>query len=69
LSLRSARKPPRHRAGLARARGLAHIESNQRLLHAYELGSTHLRTGKKLDFTARVPADFEDALKALRPAP
>jgi 23S rRNA pseudouridine1911/1915/1917 synthase len=45
---------------------LTRYAAPRQLLHAFELGFTHPRTGKKLDFTAPMPADFEDALKALR---
>jgi 23S rRNA pseudouridine1911/1915/1917 synthase len=46
---------------------LTRYAAPRQMLHAFELGFTHPRTGKKLDFTAPMPADFEDALKALRP--
>jgi 23S rRNA pseudouridine1911/1915/1917 synthase len=36
------------------------------LLHAHKLAFVHPRTGKKVAFTAPVPADMEDALKFLR---
>jgi 23S rRNA pseudouridine1911/1915/1917 synthase len=45
---------------------LTRYAAPRQLLHAYELGFTHPRTGKKLDFTAPVPTDFSDALNALR---
>lgn len=36
------------------------------LLHAHKLAFTHPRTGKKMNFIAPVPEDFEDALRFLR---
>jgi 23S rRNA pseudouridine1911/1915/1917 synthase len=36
------------------------------LLHAHKLAFVHPRTGKKINFTAPWPGDFEDALKFLR---
>lgn len=45
---------------------LTRYEAPRQMLHAYELGFVHPRTGKKLKFTATTPADFKDALKALR---
>lgn len=36
------------------------------LLHAHKLAFEHPRTGKKVNFTAPVPPDFEDALRFLR---
>ncbi len=36
------------------------------LLHAHKLAFTHPRTGKKVNFIAPMPEDFEDALKFLR---
>jgi 23S rRNA pseudouridine1911/1915/1917 synthase len=36
------------------------------LLHAHKLAFTHPRTGKKVSFTAPIPADMEEALSALR---
>ena len=45
---------------------LTHYAAPRQMLHAYELGFVHPRSGKKLKFAAPIPADFEDALKALR---
>jgi len=39
------------------------------MLHAFQLGFIHPRTGKRLTFEAPRPADFEDALQALRVPP
>jgi 23S rRNA pseudouridine1911/1915/1917 synthase len=36
------------------------------MLHAWQLGFIHPRTGKRLSFEAPLPEDFEDILKALR---
>jgi 23S rRNA pseudouridine1911/1915/1917 synthase len=36
------------------------------MLHAFQLGFFHPRSGKRLNFEAPRPADFEDALQALR---
>lgn len=36
------------------------------LLHAHKLGITHPRSGKRMQFVAPWPADFEDALRFLR---
>jgi 23S rRNA pseudouridine1911/1915/1917 synthase len=45
---------------------LTKYEAQRVLLHAHKLAFLHPRTGKKLDFTAPWPADFEDALQYLR---
>lgn len=45
---------------------LTHYEAPRVLLHAHKLAFTHPRTGKKVKFTAPIPADMEDALKFLR---
>lgn len=45
---------------------LTRYAAPRQMLHAYELGFVHPRTGKKMRFSAPIPADFEDALKALR---
>jgi 23S rRNA pseudouridine1911/1915/1917 synthase len=37
------------------------------MLHAFRLAFIHPRSGKRINFEAPVPADFEDALSALRP--
>ena len=47
---------------------LTRYEAPRVLLHAYKLAFTHPRTGKKVKFTAPIPADMEDALKFLRVA-
>ena len=45
---------------------LTRYTAPRQMLHAYELGFIHPRSGKKLEFAAPVPADFADALRALR---
>lgn len=45
---------------------LTSYEAPRVLLHAHKLAFTHPRTGKKMKFTAPIPADMEDALKRLR---
>jgi 23S rRNA pseudouridine1911/1915/1917 synthase len=45
---------------------LTRYTAPRQLLHAYELGFIHPRTGKKRLFKAPIPEDFADALKALR---
>jgi len=45
---------------------LTRYEAPRVLLHAHKLAFTHPRTGKKVKFTAPIPADMEDALKFLR---
>jgi 23S rRNA pseudouridine1911/1915/1917 synthase len=45
---------------------LTRYTAPRQMLHAYELGFVHPRSSKKLKFIAPIPADFEDALKALR---
>ncbi|MGC3959336.1 MAG: RluA family pseudouridine synthase [Verrucomicrobiota bacterium] len=45
---------------------LTHYEAPRVLLHAHKLAFTHPRTGKKVRFTASIPADMEEALKFLR---
>jgi len=47
---------------------LTKYEAPRVLLHAHKLSFIHPRSGKKLNFTAPWPADFEDALKFLRPS-
>ena len=39
----------------------------RQMLHAWLLSFTHPRTGNRMDFESRRPADFLDALSALRP--
>jgi len=36
------------------------------MLHAFQLAFIHPRTGKRMQFEAPLPTDFEDLLKALR---
>jgi 23S rRNA pseudouridine1911/1915/1917 synthase len=43
--------------------------ATRQLLHAFRLGFTHPRSGKRIYFEAPMPSDFEDALSALRPLP
>src|SRR5438477_11267470 len=38
----------------------------RQMLHAFELSFIHPRTGKRVSFESPVPADFLDALQALR---
>jgi 23S rRNA pseudouridine1911/1915/1917 synthase len=45
---------------------LTRYEAPRVLLHAHKLAFTHPRTGKKVKFTAPIPADMEDALSFLR---
>lgn len=45
---------------------LTRYEAPRVLLHAHKLAFIHPRTGKKVKFTAPIPADMEDALKFLR---
>lgn len=45
---------------------LTRYEAPRVLLHAHKLAFTHPRTGKKVKFTAPIPADMEDALQFLR---
>jgi 23S rRNA pseudouridine1911/1915/1917 synthase len=40
----------------------------RQMLHAFKIGFVHPRTGKRLAFEAPLPADFVDALEALRNA-
>jgi 23S rRNA pseudouridine1911/1915/1917 synthase len=39
------------------------------MLHAFQLGFIHPRTGRRLNFEAPRPEDFLDALAALRLRP
>jgi 23S rRNA pseudouridine1911/1915/1917 synthase len=48
---------------------LTHFLAPRVMLHAFQLVFTHPRTGKRVHFEAPIPADFEDALTALRPLP
>ena len=45
---------------------LTGYRAERQMLHAYHLGFTHPRTGKKVAFDAPVPKDFQDALSCLR---
>jgi 23S rRNA pseudouridine1911/1915/1917 synthase len=45
---------------------LTHYKAPRVLLHAHKLAFTHPSTGKKVKFTAPIPADMEEALKFLR---
>src|SRR5262245_13914695 len=45
---------------------LTRYEAPRVLLHAHKLSFVHPRSGKKLNFDAPLPVDFEDALKFLR---
>ena len=47
---------------------LTRYEAPRVLLHAHKLAFTHPRTGKKVKFTAPIPADMAEALKFLRSA-
>ena len=50
-----------------RLKELANYAAARQLLHAHKLTFTHPRTGRKKAITAPLPADFETALKLLRP--
>ena len=50
----------------ARLTELTGYTASRHMLHAFQLGFTHPRSGKRLTFEAPHPADFEDALLALR---
>ena len=39
----------------------------RQMLHAFHLGFIHPRSGRRVQFEAAPPADFVDALAALRP--
>jgi hypothetical protein len=41
----------------------------RQMLHAFHLGFIHPRTGRRLGFQAQRPADFVDALEALKLTP
>jgi 23S rRNA pseudouridine1911/1915/1917 synthase len=45
---------------------VAGYEASRQMLHAFHLRFIHPRTGKRISFEAPVPADFQDALSALR---
>lgn len=49
-----------------RLKDLLGFEAPRVMLHAYQLAFIHPRTGKRMDFEARRPADFEDYLRAIR---
>ena len=46
---------------------LTQYEALRVMLHAHKLAFIHPRSGKKVSFQAAWPADFEDALRFLRP--
>lgn len=48
---------------------LTEYRAPRQMLHAFHLAFFHPRTAKRLHFEAPRPADFEDALAALRPRP
>ncbi len=50
----------------ARLAELTGYKAPRHMLHAFQLGFVHPRTGKRLSFEAPRPADFEDALQVLR---
>ena len=52
----------------ARLAGLTGYTASRQMLHARLLEFTHPRTGAVLSFEARWPADFQQAVRALRPA-
>jgi len=45
---------------------LTRYEAPRQMLHACELGFVHPRSGRRVRFAAPLPADFADALQALR---
>lgn len=45
---------------------LTGFKAERQMLHAFELSFTHPASGKRLKFQAPLPADFNDALSALR---
>ena len=45
---------------------LTGYQAPRQMLHAFELGFTHPRTGRRLRFKAAFPGDFTDALSALK---
>jgi 23S rRNA pseudouridine1911/1915/1917 synthase len=50
----------------ARLAELTGYTAPRHMLHAFQLGFVHPQSGKRLSFEAPRPADFEDALQALR---
>jgi len=48
---------------------LTSYQAPRQMLHAFQLAFTHPRSGKRLTFKAPEPADFVDALAALRGLP
>jgi 23S rRNA pseudouridine1911/1915/1917 synthase len=48
---------------------LTRYHAPRQMLHAFHLSFTHPSTGKRVTFEAPRPADFEDALQALRVLP
>ena len=49
-----------------RLKDLTGYSAPRQMLHAFRLGFIHPRTGKRVSFEAALPADFVDALSALR---
>ncbi len=45
---------------------LTNYRAPRQMLHAWQLSFMHPRTGRRLDFEAPPPADFQDAVEALR---
>src|SRR5207302_4291346 len=45
---------------------LTNYAAPRQMLHAFKLGFVHPRSGRRVSFEAPLPADFMDALKALR---
>jgi 23S rRNA pseudouridine1911/1915/1917 synthase len=50
----------------SRLEELTGYKAPRQMLHAFHLGFQHPRTGKRVSFEAPLPADFLDALSALR---
>lgn len=51
----------------ARLKDLTNFAAGRQMLHARRITFTHPRTEKRLTFSAELPQDFQDALKALKP--
>jgi 23S rRNA pseudouridine1911/1915/1917 synthase len=51
----------------ARLKTMVHYAAPRQMLHAWKLGLLHPTTQKQIEFVAPFPADFDAALKALRP--
>jgi 23S rRNA pseudouridine1911/1915/1917 synthase len=45
---------------------LSNYTAPRQMLHAFQLGFTHPHTAKRMNFEAKLPEDFLDALSALR---